>query len=338
MTTNLWRTALNGLKPTHVCLAIWIRRPTEKENIETNAGIVRRVLEAVAREESVKHVALITGLKHYLGPFESYARTGTLPMTPVREEHPRLPTPNFYYSQEDELYASAKRHGFTWSVHRPHTMIGKAIGNAMNMGTTLAAFASLCKETGRPFRFPGSAAQWNGVTDVTDARVLGKQVVWASTEDRAKNDAYNTVNGDVFRWNWMWPRIADWFGLKWIGFEKEPAPLEAQMEDCGPIWKTLAGRHGLVEASLDRVASPWHTDLDLGRPLEVVTDMGLSRKRGFLVYQSTEDLFRDLFTQLRQGPRDPVTAGLRRLRGRSSEKPCRPVQPSGNYYAFMPRG
>ncbi|HEY5206875.1 MAG TPA: hypothetical protein VIJ63_20095 [Roseiarcus sp.] len=141
--------SLHGLKPTHVCLAIWIRRATEKENIETNAGIVRRVLEVAGRGKSVKHVALVTGLKHYLGPFEAYARTGTLPMTPVREEHPRLPTPNFYYSQEDELYAAAERHGFTWSVHRPHTMIGEAIGNAMNMGTTLAAFASLCKETGR---------------------------------------------------------------------------------------------------------------------------------------------------------------------------------------------
>ena len=292
--------SLHGLRPTHICLTIWIRRTTEKENIETNAGIVRRVLEVAGREKSVKHVALVTGLKHYLGPFEAYARTGTLPITPVREEHPRLPTANFYYSQEDELYAAADRHGFTWSVHRPHTMIGKAIGNAMNMGMTLAAFASLCKETGRPFKFPGSAAQWNGLTDVTDARVLGKQVAWASTQDRAKNDAYNTANGDVFRWNWMWPRIADWFGVKGIGFEKEPAPLEAQMQDCGPIWKTLAERHGLVEANLDRVASPWHTDLDLGRPLEVVTDMALSRKRGFLVYQSTEDSFRDLFAQLRE--------------------------------------
>ena len=43
------------------------------------------------------------------------------------EEQPRLDVPNFYYAQEDELYAAAKRDGFTWSVHRPHTIIGKAI-------------------------------------------------------------------------------------------------------------------------------------------------------------------------------------------------------------------
>ena len=109
----------------------------------------------------------------------------------------------FLLYQEDELYAAAKRDGFTWSVHRPHTIIGKAIGNAMNMGSTLAAYASICKELGRPFKFPGSAAQWNGLSDMTDARVLGKQLVWASTTDVAKNEAYNIVNGDIFRWSWL---------------------------------------------------------------------------------------------------------------------------------------
>jgi hypothetical protein len=39
--------------------------------------------------------------------------------------------------------------------------------------------------------------------------VLGKQVVWATGGDRAKNDAHGIVNGVLFRWNWMWPRIAE---------------------------------------------------------------------------------------------------------------------------------
>ncbi len=292
--------ALSGLGPTHVYLTTWVRGQTEQQNVEVNAGIVRTVLHALSAGKTVKHVALCTGLKHYLGPFDAYVRTGALPLTPVREEHPRLDTPNFYYAQEDELYAAAKRDGFTWSVHRPHTVIGEAVGNAMNMGSTLAVYASICKETGRPFKFPGSAAQWNGLTDMTDARVLGKHLVWASTHDVAKNDAYNVANGDVFRWKWMWPRLASWFGVESIGFEQDPVSLEAQMRDDRPVWKRLVEKHGLAEADLDRVASPWHTDLDLGRPIEVTTDMGLSRKRGFLVYQGTEDSFTDLFGQLRK--------------------------------------
>lgn len=38
--------------------------------------------------------------------------------------------------------------------------------------------------------------------------------------------------------------------------------------------------HGLAEAQLDRLASPRHTDLDLGRPIDVMTDMAKSRKPG----------------------------------------------------------
>ena len=28
------------------------------------------------------------------------------------------------YAQEDEVFAAAARDGFTWTVHRPHTIIG----------------------------------------------------------------------------------------------------------------------------------------------------------------------------------------------------------------------
>jgi hypothetical protein len=50
---------------------------------------------------------------------------------------------------------------------------------------------------------------------------------------------------------------------------------------------------------LIQLASPWHTDLDLGRPIEVMTDMSKSRRLGFNVFQATEDSFFDLFAQLR---------------------------------------
>ena len=291
--------AVAGLRPTHIYFTTWSRQANEEENIRVNAGAVRTLLNAVAPARSVVHVALVTGLKHYLGPFDAYLRAGTLPLMPVREEQPRLDIPNFYYAQEDEVYAAAARDGFTWSVHRPHTIIGKAIGNAMNMGSTLAAYASICRETGRKFKFPGSAAQWNGLSDMTDARILGKQLVWASTHDFAKNDAYNLVNGDMFRWNWMWPRIAKWFGVEWEGFTGEAAPLETQMAGDAKVWKRIVEKHGLVEPELSRVASPWHTDLDLSRPIEVMTDMAASRKRGFAVYQNTEEAFHDLFAELR---------------------------------------
>jgi len=292
--------ALKEVRPTHVYITTWMRNGTEKENIRVNGLMVRNILDTLSPKGSVKHVALVTGLKHYLGPFESYAKEGFLPETPLREEHPRLDLENFYYAQEDEVYAAAKRDGFTWSIHRPHTVIGKVVGNAMNMGTTLAVYASICKEEGRPFIWPGSAAQWNGLSDVTDARLLAEHLIWASTTDAARNEAFNVVNGDVFRWSRLWKRIAAYFDIEAVGYGNQIEPLQKEMANDAATWNTIADKYKLKENMLSRVATAWHTDLDLGRPIEVMTNMSKSRKLGFLVYQDTEDTFYELFEQLKQ--------------------------------------
>lgn len=290
--------ALAGLKPDVVFITTWARQDSEAENIRVNAAMVRNLLDGLRAGGPARHVALVTGLKHYLGPFEAYGK-GVLPQTPFREEQGRLDIENFYYAQEDEVFAAAAQDGFTWSVHRPHTVIGEAVGNAMNMGTTLAVYATLSRELGRPFRFPGSAVQWNGLTDMTDARLLARHLLWAATTPGAANEAFNVVNGDVFRWQWMWARLADWFGLAPAPFDGTVRPLEEQMADDASAWRRIAERNGLAEHDLARLASPWHTDADLGRPIEVVTDMSKSRRLGFTAYQPTDDAFFDLFARLR---------------------------------------
>ncbi len=300
--------ALADLAPTHVFLTTWARQSSEAENIRVNALMVRNVLEALRPASSVRHVALVTGLKHYLGPFEAYGK-GTLPQTPFREEQGRLDVENFYYAQEDEVFAAADRDGFTWSVHRPHTVTGVAVGNAMNMATTLAVYASICKATGRPFYFPGSQVQWESLTDMTDAQQLAKQLFWASTTPAAADQAFNIVNGDIFRWSWMWERIANWFDLEPAAFDGTVMTLEQQMADDAAIWAELAAKHNLAEADISKLVSPWHTDADLGRPIEVVTDMSKSRKLGFADYQASDEAFFNVFATLRERrliPSDPV--------------------------------
>jgi nucleoside-diphosphate-sugar epimerase len=292
------RTALAGIDPTHVFFTTWIRRASEEENIAANGALVRNVLGALERSKNLKHVALVTGLKHYLGPFEMYAKVKL--DTPLREEMPRLPYPNFFYAQEDALFEAAKRQGFTWSVHRSHTTIGYSIGTSMNMGVTLAVYATICRATGRPFIFPGSAQQWDGLTDVTDARVLAKQMEWAATSEAGRNQAFNIVNGDIFRWRWLWPKLAADFGIDAARYPGHATPLEPQLASAGPTWAKIAAKHGLAEADLGKLASAWHTDMDLGREIEVVTDMTKSRLAGFHEYQPTLGSFLDLFARLRR--------------------------------------
>jgi NAD(P)-dependent dehydrogenase (short-subunit alcohol dehydrogenase family) len=154
------RTALASIDPTHVFFTTWVRKASEEENIAANGALVRNLLAALDRSRSLRHVALVTGLKHYLGPFEYYAKVK--PDTPLRKEMPRLPFPNFFYAQEDALFDAARRRDFTWSVHRSHTTIGYSVGTSMNMGVTLAVYGTICRETGRPFVFPGSRSSGKG--------------------------------------------------------------------------------------------------------------------------------------------------------------------------------
>jgi nucleoside-diphosphate-sugar epimerase len=289
--------ALRGSAPTHVFFTTWSRRATEAENCDVNGRMLRNLLDAVAAERSVRHVALVTGLKHYLGPFEAYAKAQ--PDTPFSEEQARLPYENFYYVQEDILFEAAERDGFTWTVHRPHTLIGWALGNAMNMGVTLAVYAAICRETGRGFHFPGSREQWEAVTDVTDAELLADHLVWASTTPAAADHALNIVNGDVFRWRRLWPRLATALDVEPVPFDGKPAPLEEQMADAAEIWPGIVQRHGLRDLAVDSLASWWHTDADLGRTIETFTDMGRSRRLGFLGVRDSESSFTELFARLR---------------------------------------
>lgn len=292
------RTALAGIRPSHIYFCSWMRMATEAENCRVNGAMVRNVFAALPAPGLIRHAALTTGLKHYLGPFEAYAQGGGV-QTPFREEMPRLPIANFYYDQEDALFDAASRHGFSWSVHRPSTIIGHAVGNAMNMGSTLAVYASLCRETGRPFVFPGSPNQWHGLTDVTDARQLARHLHWAGTTAAARNQDFNIVNGDVFRWKWLWPDLATWFGIEAAPYPEAALSLDEMLAEDSRVWTNMAARHGLAEPDINRVASAWHTDADLGRPVECVTDMSKSRRAGFTDYQYTPDSFFDLFARLR---------------------------------------
>lgn len=293
------RDALKELAPDALFFSVWARQETEKENIRVNGGMVRNVIEALGDRLNGSHVALVTGLKHYLGPFDAYGK-GAVPMTPFREEQGRQPVDNFYYAQEDELFAGAEKYGYRWSVHRPHTVIGFALGNAMNMGQTLAVYASLCKYHNLPFIFPGSAAQWHGVTDMSSATLVAEQLEWATSAPGAQNEDFNTVNGDVFRWKWMWGEIARYFDIEAQPLPEETQPLEQRMVDAEAQWKAVAQHYQLREADINRLASWWHTDADLGRPMEVFTDMSKSRKAGFNGYHSTRDDLFALFDRLKQ--------------------------------------
>src|SRR5690606_9665480 len=127
----------------------------------------------------------------------------------------------------------------------------------MNMGLTIGCYAAICRETGRPFAFTGVPEQWNMLTEISDARLIARQVAWAATTPTAANQPYNAGNGDVFRWKRMWKVIADHFGLEAPPYDGRQQSLQAVMADAGPIWRDMAAKYGLVEPDLSRLATWW---------------------------------------------------------------------------------
>lgn len=53
------------------------------------------------------------------------------------------------------------------------------------------------------------------------------------------------------------------------------------MQGARQQWSGIAARFGLIEADIGKLVSWWHTDADLGRPMEVLTDMTKNRKARF---------------------------------------------------------
>lgn len=288
--------SLKGIE--YVFYSTWVNKGDEKASCVANKKMVENLLDNITCK--LKHFVLVTGTKHYMGPFEIIASGQQEMDTPFRETIPRQPYPNFYYDQEDALFDYAEKRGFTWSVARPHSMIGFAPNNQMNLGTSLAVYASICKHLDIPFRFPGTAKAFRVFTDATDADLLAEHLIWEATNPQCANQAFNVVNGDIFRWRTMWRTFADYFGVRIEEPGDEPLDIGQLMSDKGPVWDEIVKKHGLQPFKLEELTVWWHVQIDVGREISCPTDMSKSREMGFKRFQTTDKAFMRLFDFLRE--------------------------------------
>jgi len=280
---------------THIIFATWAKGKDEEESCKLNGAMLENILNAWT---NIKHVCLVTGTKHYLGPFEFYGKQEAI--TPFKESQPRLPAQNFYYVLEDILSEKSKKNGYTWTVSRPSTIIGFAPGNLMNLGTTVAVYATLCRKLNLPFTFPGSETQYKAVVDVTDNELLAEHLLWQVENPQTANLAFNVVNGDVFRWKNLWPVIAEYFQLQAVPYTG-PQPLQDRMNtpEIQKAWETITKENNLQSYKLNEIAPFWHTDADLGRTVECINDMNRSKELGWIGFRNSEKSFIKLFDRLK---------------------------------------
>jgi len=159
-------------------------------------------------------------------------------------------------------------------------------------------YASISKELGLPLRFPGAPGAYDRLIEMTDAGLLARATVWAATDGAGANQAFNINNGDLFRWNEMWPAIARYFELEVA--PPLPMTLDVVMADKEPLWKSMTARHGLAGHSYADVSSWRFGDIVFGWDYDMFADGSKARRAGFHEYVDTAAMFTRIFDDFRR--------------------------------------
>ncbi|KAI3793886.1 hypothetical protein L1987_36509 [Smallanthus sonchifolius] len=242
----------------------------------------------ISPDSKLSHVTLQTGTKQYLGPiFDPVLSTQLVPRdAPFIEDYPRLPFPNFYYALEDILASYSK--SLTYSIHRSSVIIGASTRSYYNSLLTLSVYALVCKHENYPLRYFGNKYSWEHFWDMSDARVLAEQQIWASVTEKAKNEAFNCTNGDVFTWKMIWKVLCDVFGLEFVPFdEKEKFDFVDFMKDKGQVWERIVEENGLYKTKMEEITCVEAIDTILKFEIQHVCSMNKSRELGFHGYANT---------------------------------------------------
>jgi nucleoside-diphosphate-sugar epimerase len=259
------------------------------KNIAANRDMLVNTVTAIEQAASgLERVVLVTGTKYYgshLGPYR----------TPAREDDPRHPGPNYYFDQIDWLSAFQRGKRWSWTELRPQTLCGFAPGTAMSIVPVIAVYAAILKELGRPLAFPGSA--WTSLYQVTDSAHFAAAALWAATEPRCANQAFNITNGDYFRWCHLWPRIAAAFDMPWS--EPQPLSLVEFMADKAPLWDAMVEKYGLQHYRFDEVVAWPFGDYVFGCNWDVMSSLTKARQFGFYEVVDSEQMFVDLLARFR---------------------------------------
>lgn len=278
---------------TNIFYTAWVSRSTEEENCSVNGAMLQNVLNAlIPNAPNLRHICLQTGRKHYVGPFELWWKSQSHD-PPHHEELPRLDFPCFYYTQEDILLEECSKSGgrITWSVHRPGLIFGFSPYSLINAIRSLCVYAAICKHEGKPLRFPGSKAAWDGYYDASDADLIAEQEIWASVDGGAKNEAFNISNGDVFKWKALWRVLAEQFEVEEAEFDEDGRFSMAEaMEGKERVWAEMVKEKGLMETKLNEVGNWSVIDLMFfgEHPLDC---MNKSKEHGFRGFRNSKKSF-----------------------------------------------
>jgi len=276
---------------THVFHAAYVERSDSAAWVNDNTAMLSHLIEAIDPVAlGLEHVHVMHGTKWYGNHHGTFR-------TPAREDDPRHMPPNFYYNQWDYLTQASRDKRWSISSARPHAICGDGVGSPMNLPMVLAVYAALSRELGLPLQFPGSAANYHALYQVTDATLLARAMVWMSTEPSCANQAFNITNGDLIRWENFWPKMAEYWGMELA--PRRPIRLAQAMADKGPLWDQMVARYRLRATSYPDLVSWGYGDFVFASDFDIISHTGKCRRYGFYEFEDTEAMFFRLWDQYR---------------------------------------
>lgn len=242
-------------------------------NVEANLALLVNAAEPVlSAAKNLQHIQVMQGTKYYgshIGAFK----------TPAKEDDPRHMAPNFYFDQQDYVADLQAGTSWTWSCLRPHAVMGFTVGNPMNLLAALGLYAAISKELGLPLKFPGLEGHYRAIYQVTDAGLLARAAHWAATTPACANQALNITNGDFFRWESLWPRIADLFEMKVGGVQT--IDLVSFMADKGALWERMIEKYDLMPVPFDKAVNWGFANYVFKAAWDQMSDTTRARHLGF---------------------------------------------------------
>lgn len=277
---------------THIFWITWASQfPLDsQECCEKNKDMMSNALNAILpTARALKHVSLQTGMKHYIsleGPFDHKVRY-------YNEECPRISSTshNFYYDLED-LLKERLAGKVAWSVLRPGLLMGSSTRTLYNFMGGLCVYGAICRHLHLPFVFGGTRECWEGTCiDVSDARLVAEQHIWAATNDATSSidgQAFNAINGPSFTWKEIWPAVCVKIGVEVP--EKmfvEDFWFEIGMADKKTVWKEIVIKEGLVQTEIEDLANWAFLDMLFRCPFKLLGTRDKADRLGFTVKYKT---------------------------------------------------
>jgi nucleoside-diphosphate-sugar epimerase len=259
---------------THLFYAALAPDPDLATEASRNATMLGNLLDGLeAAGAPLQRVIIYQGFKIY------GIHLGAKVPTPARESDPPHMPPNLYMAQEAALRERAARSRWDYVALRPDVVVGDIWGNPMNIALVVGAFGEISRTLGVPLRFPGTDKAYGQLVQFTDSRLLARASLWAATSERAGGEAFNVTNGDTFRWERMWSDVARRLDLETAS--PVPLTLVRHMADKGPLWRTLAERHGLAEPDLAHLVGWGFGDFIFHTETDVISDVNKIYEHGF---------------------------------------------------------